>query len=59
MTFWLSFEVFVKFSIRTVLQDEVDLVIIVEKAVKLYDVFVAQMALNLDFSTKLLRDIAL
>ena len=51
MVIKLSFEVFVKLSIRAVLQDEVDLVVIVEEAVKLHDVLVTQMTLNLDFSS--------
>ena len=50
MVIRLSFEVFVKLSIRTVLQDEVNLVVIVEEAVELYDVLVAQMTLYLDFT---------
>ena len=51
MVIRLSFEVFVKLSIRTVLQDEINLVVIVEEAVELHDVLVAQMTLYLDFTT--------
>ena len=50
MVIRLSFEVFVKLSIRTVLQDEINLVVIVEEAVELHDVLVAQMTLYLDFT---------
>ena len=51
MVLWLCFKVFVKLSVRTVFQNEVDLVVIVEEAIELHDVLVAQMALNLDLPT--------
>ena len=44
----LGFEVFVELSVRAVFQNEVDFVVIVEEAVELHDVLVAQMALYLD-----------
>ena len=47
----LSFEVFVELSIGAVFQDEVYLVVIIKEAIKLHDVLVAQMTLNLDLST--------
>ena len=44
----LGFEVFVELSVRAVFQNEVDLVVVIEEAVELHDVLVAQMALYLD-----------
>ena len=48
MVIRLGFEVFVELTVRAVFQNEVDLVVIIEEAVELHDILVAQMALYLD-----------
>ena len=56
---WLVFQVFVQFTIWTVFEDHVDLVVVIEEAIQLHYVLVSQVALNFYFSTKLVGDCAL
>ena len=54
---WLRLEVFVEFSLGTVLQNEIDLVLVIEEAVQLHDVGVLQVALNLNLASQLVMNV--
>ena len=53
---WLALEVFVQFALRTVLQDQVDPIVVIEEAIQLHHVLMPQVALYLDLSTQLMRN---
>ena len=55
----LCLEVFVEFSLRTILQNQVDLVLIEEEPVQLHDMRVLQVTLDLDFPSELVLYFAL
>ena len=56
VTIRLRFELFVQLTLRTVLQDQVNLVVIIEESVELDNILVAQVAVDLDLATELVRN---
>lgn len=55
----LFLQVLVELALRTVLQDHINLVIIVEEAIELHDVLVVQVAVNFDFPAQLVSHVRL
>ena len=55
----LAFQVFVKLTLRTILENQVDLIFIKEEAIELHNVWMSQVALDLNFTTQLMRDVTL
>lgn len=59
VTVGLSLHLPVELTLRAILEDKVNLLLVVEEAVKLEDVFVSQMALNFDLAPQLVGDVRL
>lgn len=50
----LIFQVLIELTTWTILKDQVNLFIVIKEAIKLHNVFVSQVALNLNFSSQLI-----
>ena len=55
----LTLQVFIKLALWTILKDQVDLVFVKEEAIELHDVWMSQVALDLNFTTQLVCDVTL
>ena len=51
----LALQVLVELALWTVLQDQIDLILVKEKAIKLHDIWMSQMALDLNFPKQLVH----
>ena len=58
-TIGLSLKVFVELALGTILEDEIYFLFIMKKAIKLNDIFVTKMTLNLNLSSQLVRNLTL
>ena len=55
----MTLQVFIKLALWTILKDQVDLVFVKEEAIELHDVWMSQVALDLNFTTQLVCDVTL